>query len=76
MKKNKEETKILTAIIFISCVVLCILINVIRANLKRYEYYKGEEHGISKECYINERDVCMCKINNVFTFVDEYYEVE
>ena len=74
MKNDKQGLRILAVLIFMICVLVCILINTIRANLKRYEYYKNGEVGISKECYLNEKNELMCLIDNKFISVDEFYE--
>lgn len=75
-KNEKDGLRVLVGLIFILGVVMCIIINTIRANLVRYEYYKDGKFGISKECYVTERDECMCKIDNNFVQVEAYYKVE
>ena len=74
MKKSKEETRILAVFIFMACVAVCLLVNYIRVSLKKYEYYKDGQFGISKQCYVNDKGDCMCLIDNNFRSVESYYE--
>lgn len=74
MKKSKEETRILAVFIFMACVAVCLLANYIRVSLKKYEYYKDGQFGISKQCYVSEKDTPMCLIDDRFIYVDSYYE--
>lgn len=74
MKRTKEETRILTVFIFMACVAVCILINYIRVSLKKYEYYKDGQFGISNQCYLTDKGDPMCLIDNQFIWVESYYE--
>ena len=73
-KEDKQGLIILGVLMFIACVIICLIINTVRANSTRYEYYKDGQFGISKECYVNEKDDLMCKIDNGFIYVDSYYK--
>ena len=73
-KEDKQGLIILGVLIIIAILIICIIINTIRVNLIRYKYFKGEEIGISKECYVNDKDGCMCLIDDAFRPVDSYYQ--
>lgn len=73
-KEDKQGLITLAVLIFIASILVCIVINSVRANLIRYKYFRGEEIGISKECYVSDKDGCMCLIDNAFRPVDSYYE--
>lgn len=66
--------RILAVFIFMACVAVCLLANYIRVSLKKYEYYKDGQFGISKQCYVNDKDTPMCLIDDRFIYVESYYE--
>lgn len=73
-KEDKQGYIVLAVLIFITSIIICITINSIRVSLIRYEYYKDGEFGISKECYVSDKDVPMCLIDDKFIYVESYYE--
>ena len=73
-KEDKQGLIILGVLMFIACVIICLIINTIRANSTRYEYYKDGQFGISKQCYVSEKDTPMCLIDDRFIYVESYYE--
>lgn len=73
-KEDKQGLIILGVLMFIACIIICLLINTVRANSTRYEYYKDGQFGISKQCYVNDKDTPMCLIDDRFIYVESYYE--
>lgn len=73
---DKQGYKVIAVLIFIASILICIIINTVRANLKKYEYYKDGQFGISKQCYVNDKDTPMCLIEDRFIYVESYYEVK
>ena len=73
-KEDKQGLIILGVLMFIACIIICLLINTVRANSARYEYYKDGQFGISKQCYVNDKDTPMCLIDDRFIYVESYYE--
>ena len=75
-KEDKQGLITLAVLIFIASILVCIVINSVRANLIKYKYFKGEISGYSNQCYVDDNDGCMCLIDNAFRTVDSYYEVK
>lgn len=73
---KREKHFFMFAIPLVVIFVIANIINVIRVSLIRFEYYKDDSFGISKECYQNDKQQCMCKIDDRFISVDSYYEVK
>ena len=74
MEEEKYERLIAAVFICLALLAVFILLNFIRVKNIRYKYFRGEEIGISNECYVDNHYGCMCKIDNAFRAVDAYYE--
>lgn len=72
-KEDKQGYMILVILMLMAIILGCTTFNAIRAKLIKYEYYKDGQFGISKTCYINDKDECMCLINGKYDYVDSYY---
>ena len=75
---NKNDHKLYIAAIVLGLVAVFIvytLINIIRVNMIRFEYYKDGEFGISNKCYYDNKKECLCKIDGKYEQVESYYEV-
>ena len=73
-KEQKQSAIFLGILIFMTGFAICMVANLIRSRLTVYEYYKDNEFGISPRCYVNDKDQCMCLIDNQFQYVDSYYK--
>lgn len=78
MSKKEERDRFIfvSGLIFVTGIAFCMIVNLIRANMTKYEYYKDGQFGISKQCYVSEKGTPMCLIDDRFIFVDSYYEVK
>jgi len=73
MNNDKEGYIVIIVLALIILILVCILINGIKNKVK-YEYFKDGQFGISTKCYVNDREQCMCLIDNQFQYVDSYYK--
>lgn len=75
-KEEKKNIKIFIGVGICIGLLIAILINVLRVNNITYEYYKDDKFGTSNECYVDDKKDCMCKIDNKFVSVDQFYFVD
>lgn len=73
--EEKKNIKLFIGVGICIGLLLAILVNIIRVKTITYEYFKDNKFGKSNQCYVDEKENCMCLIGNQFVVVDQFYYV-